>query len=179
MSQEERHIITGCKKGNREAQKKLYDKYKIFLFGICMRYAHSTAEAEDVLQEGFFAILKDIKQFAYKSSIRGWMRKVMVNCALMHIRKYNKLKYTELDQEISIADSSESSIFKESDRAQFIIQLIRQLPLTHQTVFNLKAMDGYSFREISQLLDMPEGTLRSHYLRARKKLQFLLQEEMK
>ncbi len=178
MEINQRHIISNCLKGDRTSQKRLYEQNKVFLFGICMRYGKSRAEAEDILQEGFFRILKDLKQYAGESSIQAWMRKVMVNSALMHIRKYHKLKFEELDERaVNSGYLSDHSLFN-SDRAQSIIALIRQLPKLQQTIFNMKAMDGFSFKEMSNMLDIKEVTLRSHYHRSRTKLQALLQKEL-
>lgn len=171
-------IIKKCLQGDRASQKRLYEENKVFLFGICMRYGKSKAEAEDILQEGFYRILKDLKQYSRTSHIKGWMRKVMVNSALMYIRKHHKLKFSALeDKHHNQSDKTDYSLFN-SDRAQAIIALIRQLPQPQQTIFNLKAMDGFSFKEISQKLDIKEVTLRSHYHRSRSKLQSLLQQEL-
>jgi len=143
-----------------------------------MRYAANKSEAEDMLQEGFYKILKDLHQFKGNSTLKSWMTRVVINSSLMYIRKHRKVFYTELEP-IHIEDNVEPDFsLLESDRAQAIIQLIRKLPLTHQTVFNLKAIDGYSYKEISEKLELNEATIRSHYLRARKKLQLLLVNEL-
>ena len=155
----------------------LYETHKTYLFGVCMRYTRSKAEAEDMLLEGFYRILKDLKQYSNSSSLKAWMRKVMVNSCLMHIRKHRKMQFSELsDDQIKSNTPTDLSLLNR-DRASAIISLIRQLPLSHQTVFNLKAIDGYSFKEISDKLDINEATLRSHFLRARTKLQQLLNNE--
>lgn len=152
--------------------------HKVYLFGVCMRYTRSRAEAEDMLSEGFYRILKDLKQFSVASNLKAWMRKVMINSCLMHIRKHRKMQFSELtDNHIESFAPTDLSLLN-SDRAKAIIGLIRQLPTSHQTVFNLKAIDGYSFKEISKMLDINEATLRSHFLRARTKLQHLLNSEL-
>lgn len=143
-----------------------------------MRYAKSRSEAEDMLQEGFYRILKDLKQFSGDGDLRAWMRRVMINSALMYIRKYHKISYAEL--EIELTDESllaDMSLFY-GDRSKAIIHLIRQLPISQQTVFNLRAIDGYSFKEIAEKMGTKEATLRSHFLRARTKLQSLLKKEL-
>jgi len=142
-----------------------------------MRYTKSRAEAEDMLMEGFYKILKDLNQYSKSSNFNAWMRRVMINSCLMHIRKHRKLQFSELsDDQINSYDTADLSLLN-SDRANAIIALIRLLPINHQTVFNLKAIDGYSFKEISDLLNVNEATLRSHFLRARTKLQQLLNNE--
>lgn len=178
MNFKDNHIIEGCLKGDRIFQKQLYNQYKVFLFGVCMRYAQNKTEAEDILSEGFYKILKDLHQFSGNASLQSWMRKVMVNTALMHIRKYRRIKYSDFDEIQEKKQSQPDYSLFESNRAQAIIAMIHELPLPQQTIFNLRAMDGYSFKEISTQLEINESTVRSHYLRARKKLQFLLQKEL-
>lgn len=145
---------------------------------MCLRYAKSREEAEDILQEGFYKILQNLKQYKGNGPLQAWMRKVMVNTALMHLRKHGKTVFTEFDEHIFNHVNLTDNTLLDIDRANAIIHLIQQLPSAHQTVFNLRAIEGYSFREISDQLDINEATLRSQYLRARTHLQQLLQKEM-
>lgn len=174
----ENHLLRACRRGDRQAQFKLYQQFKVYLFGICMRYGKSREEAEDILQEGFYRILKDLKQYRGQGPLQAWMRKVMVNTALMHLRKFHKINYTFLEKEVVENTLPADTTLQYSDRANAIIQLIQSLPLVQQTVFNLRAIDGYSFKEIAQQTGAKEATLRSHYLRARTKLQSLLRKEL-
>lgn len=177
-SYSEKNIIKHCLRGDRNAQFELYEQNKIFLFGVCMRYAKSKTEAEDILQEGFYRVIKNLNQFSGTSSFKAWMHRVMINSALMHLRKHNKVSYTEFTDAVLDEKITHNYDLFNSDRAQSIIALIRQLPTLHQTVFNMKAIDGYKYNEISEALGIKESTVRSHYLRARKKLQILLQHEL-
>lgn len=168
-------LIDACIKRNQVAQRKLYEAHKIYLFGVAMRYAKSKNEAEDILQESFIKIFQDLKSWSQAGPLQAWMRKVVVNTALMHIRKYRKLEFTNIDaHQINIPDLS----FDEHERAQSIITMIQSLPDPYQMIFNLKALDGFSYAEISEKLNLKESTLRSHYLRARNKLQVILQKEL-
>lgn len=178
MNFDENHIIRNCLKEDRISQKKLYKHYKVFLFGICMRYAKSKTEAEDILSEGFYKILKDLHQFSGDASFKGWMRKIIVNTALMYIRKHRKMNFTDFDEVSEKRIIQKDYALFERNRAEAIILMVRELPLSQQTVFNLRAMDGYTFKEISAQLKVNESTVRSHFLRARKKLQFLIQKEL-
>ena len=171
-------LIKACLKGDRQAQFELYNQHKVALYGVCLRYMKSKEAAEDVLQEGFFTIFKKLHQYKGEGPIGAWMRKVMVNTALMYLRKHGKTTFTELDEQVFNNHYLLDNSLVEQDRANAVIHLIQQLPSAHQTVFNLKAIEGYSFREISEQLDINEATLRSHYLRARTHLQQLLQKEM-
>lgn len=171
-------LIRGCLRGKREAQRELYQRHKLYLFGVAMRYAKGRQEAEDILQEGFYKIFKDLKQYKSDGPLQAWMRKVMVNTALMHIRKYHKMSFAALEpaqvEQQLLTDSS----LLDSDRANAIILLIQSLPLAQQTVFNMRGIEGYSFKDISEKLGTNEATLRSHYLRARTQLKSLLRKEL-
>lgn len=164
-------------KGNRQAQKELYDLYRVYLFGVANLYADTKQEAEDILQEGFYRIFKDIGSYNQSGDIRAWMRKVVVNSALMYIRKYKKMRFAD-DWEDDIIKNIPTYIdFDARQRANSILSIIRTLPEPQRIIFTLKGIEGYSYKEISIKLEIKEATLRSHYLRARKKLQNVIQKE--
>ncbi len=178
----EKHInkkfLKSLQKGDRMAQKKLFELYKVKFYGVCRLYSKTKEDAEDQLQEGFIKIFKDIAKFKGQGSIEGWMRRVMVNCCLMHIRSNKNKLSTEIDLD-SIADAIEIKHPNlEKDRANAVLYLIQQLPLINQTIFNLRVMDGYKFNEIAKQLELKESTVRSHFLRARKKLQVMLNKSL-
>jgi RNA polymerase sigma-70 factor (ECF subfamily) len=156
---QERKLLQACIKGNRQAQYQLYAQHQVYLFGVCMRYAKNRAEAEDILQEGFFKILKDLKQWNGKGEVRAWMRKVIVNTALMHIRKYRKMEFADLEDVQADHTSLKDLSFSQKDRANAVIHLIQSLPDPYQTVFNLRAIEGYSFKEIAEKLGLPRSHL--------------------
>ncbi len=179
MIKDEKHIINKCLRGNREAQYSLYQAHKVFLFGICMRYASSRAEAEDMLQEGFYLILKDLKSYSGKGSLKGWMKKVVVNTALMHIRKHRKLNVTAMDEVLMDYHSEPDNSLWNNDRVLALIYMVRQLPANQQVAFNMRAIDGYEYHEISEKLNTSESNCRSLYLRARNGLREMLTKELK
>lgn len=125
-----------------------------------------------MLQEGFIKIFKDLKQYQQKGSFEGWVRTIMVRTALMHIRKYRKKEWEVVELDLGkmnqLADPGWNQFQKKGDH---IIQLIQQLPALYQTIFNLRAIEEYRFKEIANMLDMNEATIRSYYFRARKALQ--------
>jgi len=165
------------KAGNRKAQKELYDKYRIYLFGVANLYANSKEEAEDILQEGFYRIYKDIHSYRGTGELRAWMRKVMVNSALMHLRKYRKWSHQSSLEDDAILLIPDQIDLSAKERANSILELIRALPEPQRIIFTLKGIEGYNYKEISARLNIKEATLRSYYLRARKKLQVILQKE--
>lgn len=179
MSANDKHIILlKAQKGNRKAQKALYDLYRVYLFGVALLYANTKEEAEDILLEGFYRIFKDLKSYKHKGNLRAWMRKVMVNSALMHQRKYGRWSDVHKNAEEVLLNIPESIDFTMKERVQSIMSLIRSLPHPQRIIFSLKAIEGYSYKEISEQLNIKESTLRSHYLRARKNLQNVLQKEL-
>lgn len=164
--------LRACIEGNRKAQFRLYQRYKLFCFGICLRYARHQQEAEDMMQEGFIRVFKDLNQYQFKGSFEGWIRTVMVRTALMHIRKYRKKELEFVDLEASkINQAADPGWGRFQKKGDHIIQLIQQLPALYQTIFNLRAIEEYRFKEIANMLDMNEATIRSYYFRARKALQ--------
>lgn len=179
MKSDNKNIIKRCLRGDRKAQFELYEQHKVPLFGICMRYASSRSEAEDILQEGFYSILKDLKSYSGKGSLQAWMRKVMVNASLMYIRKHRKLNISILDQEVLEYHLKPDTSLLNSDRVRALMDMVRRLPVNQQIVFNMKAVDGFEYHEICAKLETSESNCRSIYMRARNRLKEMLTVELK
>lgn len=163
----EHGLATAIGRGDTKAQTMLYERYSPKMMAICMRYMGDIMEAEDVMIEGFMRIFDKIDQFNFKGSFEGWMRRIMVNEALMRLRgkKVIKVELEEVRQE-----SNDASV--ESDlNATELLQLVNELPIGYRTVFNLYAIEGYSHAEIAEQLDISEGTSKSQLSRARALLQ--------
>ena len=163
-------IVEGCIKKNAIAQKHLYEKFVRKMMGVCLRYADSTEEAEDVVQNGFISVFENISSFRGTGPLEGWIRRIMVNTALTNIRKNKKLKQNiELESvEFMLPSTSQSS---ESFEAQDLLKIIQTLPTGFKTVFNLYAIEGYSHKEIGDILGISEGTSKSQLARAKSILQ--------
>lgn len=164
--------------GNRQAQKDLYDAYRVYLLGVASLYANSKEEAEDILLEGFYRIFKDLKSYDSRGNFRAWARKVVVNSSLMHLRKHRRWDNIKVSEDETIKQIPDKIDFRAETRAQSILTLVRTLPEPQRIIFSLKGIEGYSYKEISQKLGIKEVTLRSHYIRARKRLQHILQNEL-
>lgn len=149
------------------AQRALYERFARKMFGICLRYAGNREEAEDLLQDGFIRVFERIGSYKAEGSLEGWVRKVMVNTALEHIRKQKNDWITGLEGVDE--PGRESDIEGELD-FKAILGLIQELPTGFRAVFNLHAVEGYSHSEIATLLGITEGTSKSQYARARAKL---------
>lgn len=164
-----KNIIKGCVKGKTEAQGALFRNYSKTLFGVCMRYTKDHSAAEDVLHEGFIKIFTNIASFKNKGSFEGWMRRIMVNTALERYRK--NFQMYSVDEIIETVSDSNKNIIVSELSAQELLMLIKDLPPAYKMVFNLYAIDGYSHKEISEILNISVGTSKSNLSRARKILQ--------
>jgi RNA polymerase sigma factor (sigma-70 family) len=160
-------IVSACLSGDRKAQGLLYERYKVPMFTICLRYGSDRSEAEDMLQEGFIAIFKDLYQYdSTKGELRHWMKRVMVNAALQILRK-QKLQYVELIEGYQQVESNDVSVLSDMS-AQELIRLIQNLPVGYRTVFNLYVMDGLTHQEIANELNISENTSKTQLFKAKK-----------
>ena len=173
----EQQLVRECLANQRGAQQELYEKYKAKMFGICLRYMQTREEAEDVLLDGFMKVFRDLGQFNFKGPLEGWIRKVMVNTALMHLRKKARFNFQNVDNERIIDKIEVEPVVFQSIRRAAIVAMIQALPSGYQTIFNLYAIEGFSHQEISEKLGIKESTSRSQYTRARRLLQELLWKE--
>ena len=170
----EDELIKGCLKRDRNAQQQLYDLYSSKMYAICYRYVRHAMEAEDVLVMAFTKIFDRIEQFKGEGSFEGWIRRVMVNEALTHLRKSRAMSVeTELEQADREPDYDRLSDHLEAEDLQ---KMIQELPPGYRVVFNMYAIDGYSHKEIAEQLGITENTSKSQLSRARTYLQKILVE---
>jgi len=159
-------LIKDCLKNNRASQKQLYQQYAEVMLGVCYRYTKSMADAEDVLQEGFIRVFKNLHQYRQEGEVGAWIRRIMVTTALNFLKrnaKYqNDLAFDKIEMH-PVTDENPEIILNTKELAS----LIQQLPTGYQTIFNLHAVEGYSHVEIGALLGITDGTSRSQYARAR------------
>ena len=168
----DKELITGCIKRNRKYQDLLYHKYSPKMFSICLRYASDYHKAEDILQDGFMKVFKNIHKFRHEGSFEGWMRRIFVNTAIEHYRKsvpmYPILEVNNSDHDV-INDYTIENL-----AAADLMKLIRDLSPGYRTVFNMYVIEGYSHKEIANSLGISEGTSKSQLARAR----YLLQKKV-
>lgn len=169
------HIIKGCIEGKNASREMLYKQFSSKLWPVCLRYASSYDEAKDILQDGFIKIFEKISQYEGRGHFEGWMRKVIVNTALAEFRKK---RYLTVDTNHPLAQQEETSDHIEFDlSADELMEMIRKLPPQYKLVFNLYAIEGYSHKEIAEMLNISEGTSKSNLSRARDILQRKIQVE--
>ena len=167
---DEQQLIEGCRKGDRRAQKALYETYSRKMMSVCLRYVSDWETARDLLQDGFVKVFTHLDSYNGNGSFEGWLRKIFVNSALEYLRHADILREsTELDQtaEGTQADSSPLSDISAAE----LMELVQSLPTGFRTIFNLFAIEGYSHKEISERLHITESTSRSQYTRAKQLLQ--------
>ena len=169
-SSSEAEILAACKRGDRTAQKKLYDRLSPKMMAVCLRYMGTRDDAEDILQEGFITLFSRLDSYSGEGSFEGWARKIFVNTALMNLRKKDALKMSE-DLETAWNVSSDGVSQIQSAGYHELLKLIAGLPTGYRTVFNLFVVEGYSHKEIAQALGITEATSRSQLQRARVMLQ--------
>lgn len=165
---EHKELIEACVKGDRTAQRNLYDIFSKRMFMVCLRYTKSQQEAEDVLQDSFIKIFKNLKSYRGDSRLDYWIKRIVVNTALNSQR--NKLymyPMMDIDEVKNVYDHSKTL---SSFQMEELLNMIRELPTGCRTVFNLFAIEGYSHKEIAQMLEVSEGTSKSQFSRARKLL---------
>ena len=173
---EEQELIEGCRKANRLAQKELYDKYARKMMGVCLRYVSDWETARDPLQDGFVKVFTNLDTYSGNGSFEGWMRKIGVNGALEHIRKSDVLREaSDWDSVGEQPEAASASAISELSAAE-LMKLVQTLPAGFRMVFNLFAVEGYSHREIAEMLHITESTSRSQYVRARQLLQKKVKE---
>jgi RNA polymerase sigma-70 factor (ECF subfamily) len=168
----EQELIEGCIRNDRSCQHELYQRYAPLMLGVCRRYCPRLEEAEDVLQEGFVKVFYHLRNFRFQGSLEGWVRRIMVNTALGHLRSLNIRMVMANDQKMP--ESSLESGVLEKLSANELLRMISALPAGYRTVFNLHAIEGFSHKEISEMLGINEGTSRSQYLKARLALQSMV-----
>ena len=165
----EKALIKACIKGKSVAQKELYDIFSSKMFGVCLRYAKNHHNAEDLLQEGFVKVFKNIQKFRSEGSFEGWMRRIFVNTAIEHYRKNNPLYPVNDNQmpEVDFIDNTALNNLAVND----LMQMINQLSPGYRTIFNLYVIEGFSHKEIAEMLKINEGTSKSQLARSRYILQ--------
>lgn len=168
----EQQIIIGCQQQNPRFQKALVELYSGTLMAISLRYARDESAAKDILQDALIKILRAIPEYQEQGSFKAWMKRIVINTALKQLDKssFKNELYTIED----LPDQSVQPEVYNSMAAAELMKLIKSIPEHYRTIFNLHAIEGYSHREISQLLHIEESTSRSQLTRARHMLRKLL-----
>ncbi|HEX6334119.1 MAG TPA: RNA polymerase sigma factor [Flavisolibacter sp.] len=169
----EEAILQGCLQNNAAAQRALYEKYSGKMLVVCYRYGHNREDAEDMLQEGFIKVFSQIHTFENRGALEGWIRRIIVHTCINNLKKNKRF-----NESVDIIHATALQVREESIpsimQAKEVVDCIRMLPIGYRTVLNLYAIEGYSHREISNMLDIEESTSRSQYTRAKSMLEEIL-----
>ena len=168
-------LIVACLKNQRKAQRELYDRFSPMMKGICMRYAKSEIEADDILQESFIKIFKNLRDYSHTGKFGGWIRRITVNTAIEFYRKNSVYSQHMNDLALEAETNGSIELFETVD-LEILQQEIQQLPDGFRVVFNLYAIEGYTHVEISRLVNISAGTSKWHLANARKKLKQLMEK---
>lgn len=164
----EKELIKGCIRENRACQRELFERYAGTMLTVCRRYTRHQMEAEDILQDAFIKIFDNISKFQGKGSFEGWIRRIVVNTALKNYQKSSFQKERiglEPFDDRPLEPTAVSNLQEEE-----LLDLIAQLPDGYRIVFNLYVIEGYSHKEIADMLEIGESTSRSQLVKARKLL---------
>jgi RNA polymerase sigma factor (sigma-70 family) len=167
----QQHIIEGCIAGDRSAQAQLYNLYARKMMGVCSWYAHNKEEAEEILQDGFIRVFNYINKFSGSGSFEGWMRRIMVNAALLRYRSKSSHFKPVIEFNSDRHDAAENISAIEQLEAKELVSLVQCLTPAYRMVFNLFVLEGMKHREIAELLGISEGTSKSNLSAARVILQ--------
>lgn len=169
-------ILEGCLKGRKKAQEALYNMYGSRLFGVCLRYTQNRMEAEDVLQEGFVKIFKNISSFKNlgENSLYNWMKRIMVNTAINFLRDQKKHRYwADVEMAGQLTDEESDDFMTEMSQLvsqDEILEMVQRLPQGYRMVFNLFAIENYSHQEIADMLAISVSTSKTQLFKARQQM---------
>lgn len=162
----DKELVKFCLKGSQQAQKELYNRFAPAMLGVCYRYTKSLTDAEDVLQDGFVKVFKNLSSFRSEGELSAWIRRIVVNTALNYLKQHKRYS-----GDLSFDEVNLHPVSSENPQVQLqtkeLVELVRQLPTGCQTIFNLHAIEGFTHVEIGEMLGIHEGTARSQYARAR------------
>jgi RNA polymerase sigma factor (sigma-70 family) len=176
----DKEIVEKCIQQDRKAQRELYNRYISRMYIVCRRYINNEEELKDLIQDGFIKIFISIDKYRFEGPIEAWMRKIIVNTILMHIKQKKKnlvqLDYDNLHSNEDLLAVADIPMYEESEFSEReLLQAIEQLPEKYKIPFNLHCFENYSHKEIAEMLSLTEEGSRSRLIRARN----MIQEQLK
>ncbi|HQN99239.1 MAG TPA: RNA polymerase sigma factor [Bacteroidales bacterium] len=162
-------LIKGCLEGNAKMQRRLYNTYAPKMYGICLRYAQNQDEASDILQEGFIKVFTKLQDFRNEGSLEGWIKKIMINTAINFYIKEKRYLTTNLETGEGISEQVQISY--DNLQLKDLLKLVQGLPAGYRAIFNLYEIEGYTHKEISEILGISINTSKTQLMHARRFLQ--------
>jgi RNA polymerase sigma-70 factor (ECF subfamily) len=170
---EQQHLVEACKRGDRNAQHRLYHQYSQAMFNTCLRMLRVEADAEDALQNAFIDVFTKLDTFRYESTIGAWIKRIVVNTCINHLKK-RRLLTSDWDESIPLPDDPVFDDSEQQYQVGKIKKAMQELPDGYRAVFSLYLLEGYDHAEISQILDISEATSKSQFSRAKQRLREIL-----
>lgn len=172
FQREEHTLIAACTRGEKWAQKQLYETYYGKMMGVCLRYSNNKEDALDILHEGFIKVFRHISKYQPGTSLNAWIRRIMVNTSIDYYRKAIRRRTEDLHQAYQVSSDEADAVSVCGEKE--ILSAIQTLSPGYRAVFNLYVIEGFSHREIAQQLEITESTSRSNLVKARTKLKAIL-----
>lgn len=167
-------LVKSCIKQEPDAQRHLYQNFASPLYSICLRYTKNTPDAEDLLQEAFIKIFQNLEKYNHQGSFEGWLKRLTINLA---INNYHSKKREPVEPINEMHEHCCHNDILEHMNAEQILVVIGKLPEGYRMVLNLYAIDGYTHKEIAQMLGISEGTSKSQLSRAKVSLLSMISKE--
>jgi len=172
----EKDFLDACIRNERWAQKQLYEDHYSQMMGVCLRYAKNEHDALDILQEGFIKVFRNIAKYQVGTTLAAWIRRIMVNTAIDFYRKSIRRRTEDLDTAFNVKSLDADAISQCSEKE--ILAAVQQLTPAYRVVFNLYVIEGYSHKEIAELMEITESTSRSNLVKSRMKLREIIKKKM-
>ena len=172
----ESDLINGCINGNRKMQENLYNRFSPKMYAVCLRYSSNSDDAQDLLQDGFIKVFKNLDKYRGDGSFEGWIRRIFVNTSIEHFRKKIKINSVADSNEIQIEDKGWNAF--ETLAEKDIINIVQELSPGYRQVFNMYVIEGYSHKEIGEILGISEGTSKSQLARSKAILKKMVDNKM-
>jgi len=169
-------LIQGSIEGDRQIQKTLYSRFAPKMYSVCLRYSGNAEDAQDLLQEGFIKVFKNLNKFRGDGSFEGWIRRIFVNTSIEHFRKKVNLYTVSETQEVTIEDKGLNVLDNLAEKD--LMTMIQELSPGYRAVFNMHVIEGYSHKEIADILGINEGTSKSQLARAKTVLKKMVESRL-
>lgn len=171
----EHEFLEACARNERWAQKHLYEEHYPKMMGVCLRYANNEQDALDIVQEGFIKVFRNISKYQAGTTLSAWIRRIMVNTAIDYYRKNIRRRTEDLDTAYELKSADADAISQCTEKE--ILEAVQQLTPAYRAVFNLYVIEGYSHREIADMLGITESTSRSNLVKSRIKLKEIINQK--
>jgi RNA polymerase sigma-70 factor (ECF subfamily) len=175
LNYSEQDFLDACVRNERWAQKRLYEEHYPQMMGVCLRYANNEQDALDILQEGFIKVFRNISKYQAGTTLPAWIRRIIVNTAIDYYRKNKRRKTEDLDTAYNLKSSDADAVSQCTEKE--ILEAVQQLTPAYRTVFNLYVIEGYSHKEIADMMGITESTSRSNLVKSRMKLRGIINKK--